>query len=220
MSGLFANMNYVNSSYGSVYFPKLLGTYEREITSALRRFLEISFEKIVVAGAAEGYYAVGLALRTNADIHAFEAQPKARLVLRELAQKNGMDTRVQVGEICDAPNLAESMARCRPVLVLMDIEGGESILLDPDVVPALNNAYILVEMHEFIIPGVTAIVKKRFESTHVINEIHSERRSFSDFPISKNSVGKLIFEGAAVQLMQEGRPLQMSWLAMHPISLR
>jgi len=216
MAGPFTDMRYIDSSFSSAYYPKILGTYEQEIVEKLEFLLAKTFEKIVIAGAAEGYYAVGCALRTKANIYAFEANPQARAALLELAQKNRVVEQIRIEEICDVRGLTACTMDFQPNLLLMDIEGGEAILLDPEVIPNLQRAYIIVETHEFAVPGVSELLKHRFTLSHDITDIKSQPRVILDFPISKGFVWKLLFEGAAIQMMNEHRPNQMSWLIMSP----
>ena len=61
LSGPFAGMKYVNQSVGSMWFPKVLGTYELELASIIRGFCLARPPSVVDIGAAEGYYAVGVA---------------------------------------------------------------------------------------------------------------------------------------------------------------
>lgn len=60
-SGPFRGLFYVGESVGSSYFPKILGIYEKELHGILEANKLDSFDKIIVIGAGEGYYAVGLA---------------------------------------------------------------------------------------------------------------------------------------------------------------
>src|SRR5215469_4183118 len=80
LGGPFRNMKYNDwtrlsgLAKASAYYPKLLGTYEIEIVSFIRRITDLGIGRIVVVGAGEGYYAVGLARLLNARVVAFEAQ--------------------------------------------------------------------------------------------------------------------------------------------------
>src|ERR1700722_2566319 len=62
-TGPFAGMRYGSVSVGSAYIPKLLGIYERELSSFIEAACLKRPDLIVDVGAAEGYYAVGLAVR-------------------------------------------------------------------------------------------------------------------------------------------------------------
>src|SRR5262245_56331762 len=56
--GFFKGMQYPrNRSISSALFPKLLGTYERELHPVLERICKEPYEGIVNIGCAEGYYA-------------------------------------------------------------------------------------------------------------------------------------------------------------------
>ena len=59
-SGIFKDMLYIEKASGSELTPKLLGTYEQELYPFLEKLIEKQFEELVVAGAAEGYFAIGL----------------------------------------------------------------------------------------------------------------------------------------------------------------
>ena len=69
-------------------------------------------------------------------------------------------------------------------LVFSDCESYELELLDPDKVPALRNADIIVELHDFMRTDVaiTPTVLARFEATHDITVTGLKRRSADDFP--------------------------------------
>ena len=76
VSGPFEGMRYPDHAFERVdlYAPKLLGAYEREIAPALERAIARGPAAAVVIGAAEGYYAIGLARRLpEAIVVAYEA---------------------------------------------------------------------------------------------------------------------------------------------------
>ena len=56
-------------------------------------------------------------------------------------------------------------------MVVCDVEGYEEYLLDPAIVPSLSNATILVEMHDFVRPGVTTPLAGaiRADSSHPVH---------------------------------------------------
>jgi hypothetical protein len=202
--------------YGGVWFPKILGTYEKEIHGTLDRLLQLKFDLIVVVGAAEGFYPVGFALRTNSEIEivSFEAIPSSWKALDKLAEVNGVKGRIRRNGLCDIGSLRACLAGSSSPFVFMDIEGGEAILLDPEFLPELKRAHILVEIHEQFIPGTAEIVRKRFAPTHRISQINSQTRTIDDFPILISE----LFKGVAVQLMSEERPGPMSWMVIGPVS--
>ena len=218
ISGPFKEMRYVGDSSGSVWLPKLLGTYELEIQPSVEHLLAKSFDTIIVAGAAEGYYAVGFSLRSSSPVvHAFEPNPRARGLLGELARMNAVEEKIRVEGVCDLSSLNRALAGCSKALVFVDIEGGEALLLDPLMVPALSTANIVVEVHEMAVPGVGSLLIERFEKSHKIIELHTRPRQLDDYPISRGApLMRKLTAGAALQLLSERRGCEMSWLIMSP----
>jgi hypothetical protein len=220
-SGIFRGMPYVSESHGSVFLPKVLGTYELELIPIIDRWNKDSFQRIVVAGAAEGYYAVGLARRfPQANLVAFEPYPEARAALVRLAERNQCAARIQVQGICHCSSLADALAGDASTFLLVDIEGGEALLLDPRMVPALNRITMLVEIHEFAFPGIEALLLDRFASTHAITRIDARERTIDDLPSEFRKTLPASFEGVALQAMNERRPPGMFWLVLEPIPVR
>src|SRR5262245_23301735 len=71
--------------------PKLLGLYERELHGAVEDAIRAQPGVIVNVGAADGYYAVGLARRCpDARVVAYEADPAQRALLQRVASANGV----------------------------------------------------------------------------------------------------------------------------------
>ena len=216
-TGLFAGMRYVKHSYGSVRVPKLLGTYEIELVPCLKEILASPIDHVVIAGAAEGYYAVGFAMQSSINwVDAFEPTEAARMLIHQMAIANGVDKKVTVAGICDFTNLKTCLKNGDRTMVFMDIEGGEAILLDFDAIPALAKVTIVVEVHEFCLPGVEVLLAQRAKKTHDVKRIDARERSWNDFPIPLVGWQKKTMRGAAVHLMSEGRPPGMCWFVMTP----
>src|SRR5688572_21245165 len=118
-SGMFKGMRYIPHAYFSAYIPKLLGTYERELTAAIDAAVAAKPELVVDVGAAEGYYAVGLALRLpGTKVVAFEMAPKAQELLRKMVEMNGVQGQVEIRGRCDRPDLQELITRHPRALVI------------------------------------------------------------------------------------------------------
>ena len=183
-SGPFAGLRYVEEAVAAPHLAdclpaKLLGSYERELHPSLERLLERGFPSIVNVGAAEGYYAVGLALRAPAArIWAFETDAGRRDLCRELARANGVDARVEIAGECDAERLA---GLGDDSLVVMDCEGCEVDLLGGSS-RGLANSSLIVELHDPIEPRSTSSVEEAFGETHAIELIDARPRYAGDFP--------------------------------------
>lgn len=216
LSGPFAQMHYIEGSVGSAYIPKLLGIYERELHRCVTEISALHLPLIIDIGAAEGYYAVGLA-RSNpqARVVAFEMEERGRMLLQEMAAINGVSDRIDIRAKCEVEDLQQALSNAPQSLIVCDVEGYEDNLLRPDQVPALQKAHLLVEMHDFIVPGITEALTERFADTHHIERIWQEPRHRSDFPF--RSLGTALLPGSYLDwAVGEWRPVRMSWLWMKP----
>lgn len=210
VAGPFAGLRYVDESRGSAYWPKLLGTYEREIVETIERAIAREPDRVLVAGAAEGYYAVGLATRMpQAEVIAWEPDGASRELLRELAARNGAADRVRMGTICDLPALGAELAGSSRPFLLMDVDGSEAVLLDPRVEPRLLAADVLVETHDCFVPGVADEIAARFEASHEVRRIEATPRSSDQVTGVEVPVA---WRGALEQLLSERRPPGNDWL--------
>jgi hypothetical protein len=229
--GPFAGMRYIDRSIGSAYLPKLLGFYERELIPVIEEECTRRPEFIVDLGAAEGYYAVGLALRNpQARVVSFECVEAGRAALLKMARLNGVADRIDIRGCCEPSDLQallnsrkDEFPRVPDLLpfsdpnpfILCDVEGDERLLLDPSAVTSLQTARILVETHEFIHPGITDELRRRFAPTHRVELIWQTSRSHGDFPF--RSLGtRLIPKPYLDWAVSEWRPIRMCWLWMKP----
>jgi hypothetical protein len=195
-SGPFAGMRYLEAAVGSVLVPKLLGTYECELQPVIEASIAAGYPSVIDIGAAEGYYAVG------------------RASIAALARMN--DARVEVRGTCDVDELQRTLAEsAAPVLVICDIEGAESAVLDPDAAPALASATLIVEIHEQIVPGVGELLRRRFAATHDITEILERDRTAAMFPF-REGYARLLPPASIARALSEKRGVRMSWLVMRP----
>jgi hypothetical protein len=206
----------VEDSVGSSYIPKLLGIYESELAAEVEGMCSRMPDLIIDIGAAEGYYAVGLAVRNpGAKVVAFETEQAGQAAVREMASLNGVSNQVEVRGKCEPSNLAELLAETSTPAIVCDVEGYEDRLLDPQVVPRLAKAAILVELHDFIIPGITESLRTRFAATHRIRHISQQPRSREQFPWRTLGT-RLLPKSYLDWSVSEWRPVAMGWLWMVP----
>lgn len=215
-SGFFTGIRYVDDSTGSAYIPKLLGIYESELADEVESICRRKPTLIVDIGAAEGYYAVGLAVRNpQAKVIAFEMEPKGQTALREMCALNQVADRVEVRGKCEPSDLLAALKNAAAPVVVCDVEGYEEKLLDFQKVPLLAGACILVELHDFIIPGITEELKKRFSATHRIKHIWQQPRHREQFPW--RTFGTSLLPTSYLDWsVSEWRPVRMAWLWMEP----
>lgn len=188
---------------------KLEGTYERELHQSIDEWVRSELTDVIDVGCAEGYYAVGLAAKMpDIKMHAFDIDADARSRCATLAQLNSVESRVQVGGEC-TPETLRGFPH-RGVALLSDCEGFERTLLDPKLAPQLAGWRILVELHDFIDPEITATIVSRFAPTHEIELIDGQGRD-DDLPALGFMSPR---ERAAV--LGERRPGPMRWAHLRP----
>ena len=216
-SGPFAGMRYTHSSHGSVYIPKLLGIYERELAATVEAACTLAPDRIIDVGAAEGYYAVGLALRNpSAQVIAYEMEAAGRTFLAEMVTLNGVENRVEIRGRAEPAALRAALDGAVRPLVVCDVEGYEIVLLDPETVPALRGAHILVELHDYFQRGLPEVIEQRFASTHRVSRIWQEERQRNEFPYS-TPYTRLLPRMYLDRTVTEQRPERMSWFWMEPL---
>jgi hypothetical protein len=216
--GPFRGMRYLALSYCSEILPKLVGTYESELAEAIEAICRADCDRIVDIGTAEGYYAVGMALRNpRAEMVGYEINPSARYYLRRLARLNGVAERFDIRGACSVDSLADSVVGAHRPAVICDCEGAEDHLLDPERVEPLRRAWILVETHdgletgEGVLEGITGRLHRRFAATHEIDVITSRARRRDELPLGCDS----LTDPEAAEAMDEGRPWAQ-WLFLRP----
>jgi len=217
-AGVFAGMRYPKfQSVGSALLAKLLGTYEVELTAIFECLVQTPYDVIVDVGCAEGYYAVGLALRIpSAKVFAFDIDSQARGLCKEMARLNGIPDRVVVRGVCTPEALSKIVAGKR-ALIISDCEGGERDLFAPHCVTQLQHCDLLVETHDFIHRGMSMELQERFRATHECRVVHSmdplEKASRHPSPLIREKSSEVL-----AWLYNEGRPEIMEWLHLVPRS--
>lgn len=167
LSGPFAGMAYpVRSSEGSRN-ARLIGAYEASLVPVIEEIVAGGYDRVVDVGCAEGYYAVGLALRMpGVRVIARDTDPKAQALCRRMAEANGVAGRVEIGGVVTAAELG-ALVSGRTV-ILCDTEGAEEVLLDPVAGPGILGADVLVEVHEGMKAGRIDLLTRRFAPSHEV----------------------------------------------------
>jgi hypothetical protein len=215
--GPFAGLRLPERAFCGPVLPKRAGTYEKELAPWIERLLAARPALIVDVGAAEGYYAAGFARALpESRVVAFECEAEAQALLRECLVRNGAPGNVTVAGLCDAPALEAALSGETHACVLIDAEGAEREILDPAAVPTLARTTILVELHDFIVPGIRALLEGRFAATHRIEVMPAQPRTVDDFPVPLTPFQKTCYgKHIANALTDRGVP-DMEWLLMTP----
>ena len=207
-SGPFAGMVYPVRASEGARLPRMLGVYEASLSPVIETIIARAYPLVVDIGAAEGYYAVGLARRMpGSRILARDGDARALAACARLAEANGVADRIEIGGVM-GPRDFDALEPGRAVIIC-DIEGAEVELLDPEAAPGLLAADLLVEVHEGMRPGALDVLCQRFEATHRLTRI---ARKLDDTPLTGwmerlNDLDRLI-------LLWEWRSSPTPWLWM------
>lgn len=212
LSGPFEGMRYGEViSQCSLHYPKLLGTYESELHPWIQQVSDCSYEVVVDVGAAEGYYAVGLArLMPAAKVIAYELDPGAREQLSKLASLNDLSRQVEIRGGCHPGELLK--LKEKRGLMIMDCEGYEEVLLTKEVITNLAGWDFLIETHDGYSRGVTQRLIGRFSATHDVmiqDSVHDLDKA-DRFP--QERLAGLRREDQDLLLAEEREGVNLRWL--------
>jgi hypothetical protein len=206
-AGPFRGLRYTRSAVLTHHTtPNLLGTYERQLYPFLNE-AAARCDLIIDIGAAEGYYAVGLARLTGKRVVAFDVNGSERQMIKEIAALNQVSHLVQISTWCSSAKLLD-LVRGRRALVFCDIEGGEFSLFTPDVVEALRGCDVFIELH-----GAPQ------ENSSLIESFVGRDPIILDHPKEIAGASSLAILGPdAVRMSTEYRNFQQ-WLVLQPSDL-
>jgi len=121
IGGVFKGMKYLPTARNSILIPKLLGTYESEVSELLIKRGE-TLNYFIDVGCAEGYYVAGLAYRfPKIACIGVDIEPESRDVAAILCEINGLKGNTSIFENVNAT----AKALAGNVLALIDVDGDE-----------------------------------------------------------------------------------------------
>jgi precorrin-6B methylase 2 len=207
-------MAYYNKTIWGTITGKWLGCYEQEIQPVIAEMITEQYPTVIDIGAAEGYYAVGLALKMpHSKVISYDTDPIARFRQRQLAELNGISN-LEVRKYCSASEL-ETFSGARAV-VICDIEGFEYELMDPVKTPVLRNLDILIEVHKteaYQVNEGAELLENRFERTHLVTRFHAADRDREEMRSRVPELKKLT-DAETDFALYEGRYPGQIWLWM------
>lgn len=182
LQGPLAGLEFISQSAEGCHIAKLLGCYEQPLQSYVQAAIAADYDSIINIGCAEGYYAVGMARKLKTTkMYAYDTNEKAQLACKELADKNGVSDRVEVGAYFSHADFEQFEGQ--NALLLCDIEGAEVELLDPKLAHGLKSMDIIVEAHEGDRPGTVDLLENRFMETHSIEFVGDDgQRTLGKMP--------------------------------------
>ena len=143
--------------------------------------------------------------------------PDGQHMINENGKANGVDQHVTIHGKAGTAELQAALDRFRAPLLVIDVEGGEDMLLEPGAVPALASATILVEIHHWIREDFTRELLDRFSTTHHIRTVDSRLRTVADLPATPPWFLRTCRRRALQRLVEENRGPFMQWALMTPL---
>tara|TARA_R110000850_G_scaffold125699_8_gene244235 strand:+ start:3590 stop:4441 length:852 start_codon:yes stop_codon:yes gene_type:complete len=210
LHGPFSGMKYPSrTSIGSTLYPKLLGSYEMELSDTIDYILTQAYTAIIDIGCAEGYYAVGLGQHfKSAKIMAFDINEEARSLCQQMAQLN--DVEVGLGEFCDTNTLLEFKSE-EKALIFCDCEGYEIELFTPEAASAMTRHDFLIETHDYGKIETTQTLTSIFSQTHECQIIESIDDTIKAYSYNFPELASLTL-GTRRKILAEDRPQIMRWI--------
>lgn len=208
------------SAIYSAFFTKVLGYYEMELHPVLEILKSKKYSTIHDVGCAEGYYAVGLAkMFPNSTLVAYDLDPLARERTIEMALANEVliGDRFVIKANCTTQELLE-LEPTNKHLIFSDCEGFESELFTKEVISHLSISDFIIEVHDFVKPGLCDLLVGRFSQTHRIDIIQSIHDLYRYRAIEDHELLKLELKDQ-IELLAEKRPTQMEWLICTSLTL-
>ena len=198
-------------SVGSSLYPKIIGSYEKELWPILNDIKSNNYSEIIDIGCAEGYYAIGFAkMFNNAIINAFDISKVARELCREMAIVNNVSQRVNIHSQCTSEILKKFNFNGKG-LIVSDCEGFEKNVFNKENVNNLKRCDLIIETHDFLDINISSTIKDLFEKSHDLISVKSiddiEKALTYNFKILEN----LSLEDKLMYL-SEHRPSIMEWV--------
>lgn len=216
LRGVFEGMRYSQAvACGSTLTPKLLGCYEAELTGVIEQICALPVAHVYDIGCAEGYYAVGLAMRMKgACVHSFDTDAEARSACVQLASFNHVSEKVIVSGAVSRDDL---LLWEDGSLILSDCEGYESVLFDEEIARKHSRSWFLIEVHDTVNPELSVRLRRVFEKTHAITVITSlgdlKKADSYKMPELRDMP-----RGERFLYLKEDRPRLMDWFWCCPLN--
>lgn len=213
-NGPFKGMRYPEKqAVGSALFPKLVGSYERELHPIFESAVERDYSAVVDIGCAEGYYAIGMArMLPKVTVYAYDIEPSARALCSRMGELNGVGDRLEIGSFCSPSDLMKLKIAGR-ALIISDCEGYEKELFSEDLIPEISRHDVLIESHDCVDRTISAVLFDRFCKTHEVNIIQSISDPMRARLYQYELLDKFDFS-MRFDLLREKRMETMNWFYM------
>lgn len=202
------------NSWASDRVMKVLGLHESSLHPTFRSMAQRRRGTAVIdLASGDGYFAAGLGrLLAAPRIVAVERNTRLHAICAELVAANCPAAMLTQLERIDAAGL-EALLQDGPAILLLRADGQEDLPLQPDRIPHLHRAEILIECHEFVpkLRNVIPDISERLADTHAATIVEERDIVPSDVPELRQMRG--IQRGL---IACSARPAPVRWLHLVP----
>lgn len=199
----------------SSIFPKLLGSYEKEIHPLVEQMINEGYSDIIDVGCAEGFYAIGFALKIpDVTVYAYDTNSEARDACKTMAQLNNVADRVKIDSSCTAETLKNFKPK-RKALIFCDVDGFEKQLFSETNIQSLSDKDILIETHDCYDKTITKYLKALFAKTHNLTVVDSLSDHLKVMRYEYKELEGLNYS-QVFSILEEGRPGTQEWFFFTP----
>lgn len=208
--GPFKGLKYINAAAGSGYLIKLIGVYEEILHKTITSVITRGYTTFIDIGCAEGYYLVGIGKGSKeTKLIGYDIDRKALELTKNLYTINDLSNELLLIDNCTPEDLNSRIDN--KTLLMCDAEGFENDIIDPARVPSLINVQtFIIELHDFVVPGIKEIITKRFEKTHNIETIVFKNGNPENYPFLMNIKNK----NHLYTILRERGEQEQEWLIM------
>jgi len=215
--GAFKGMILSRDVWWSKYdrITQTLGIYEEHVLNRLIFFSTQGAQRFIDIGAADGYFAVGMAYsKIYSEVYAFEISSKGQEKIISNASRNLCSEAVHVFGEASITSLEKLINNETKSTVLIDIEGAEYNLLSNEMLSLLSGNYVICELHPWLIEN----------GEELQNELLNRVSQIFNFElISRESYSPNLFpefddlsDEERLVAVGEGRAKNMKWLVLTP----
>lgn len=170
--GPFSGLKIPDNLYDVLSVAEIMGLYESCLHNTFSDLLNRDIKNIILVGGNNGYYTAGLSyIFSPEQYYVYEMDHKMHNLIESWYVKNNMSLPKILGE-ADDKNFVNFDADID--LLLIDCEGAEKILLNPEKFLWQKRSDIILELHPFYVDNLIALISKRFSSTHEIQLIYDD----------------------------------------------
>lgn len=171
-TGPFAGLKIPEILIPKMKLAEILGLYESCLHPTFSELINRKIENIMIIGGHKGYYSAGLSnfLRPK-KMYVYEMDDAYFPLIETWIEKNKLSPYIMGKEA--TKEILENF-QDKIDFLLIDCEGAEMFLLQPDKFQWQKNTDVLVEIHHFYDHKIMGTMIERFRDTHEISVIYDD----------------------------------------------